>query len=328
MNSDSKKIKIIFAGRYNPEEVLAGPEKVAKRIYTGISSKTNSIFIEYFFDGLKYNVWNKLFGYEKIQNDQSLEIYRLGIFRMICFVLKFKPNLVHLLTFQRFSTIFYLLKIFSHFKISYTVHSIVAYENSSFQREITLSLKIKDKISEWVIIKYSDNYFFLSKQSIILAKQFYTIKEEKIIKIFNGVDEVFHTVFNNRQYFVKSILNVVLVSDSNRIEKGLDFFLEAIEPIKEYFNIFIIGENHSKPIKNVKFISKMKTEDFARFLIEQEVFISSSVFDSFPISVIEAMATGVIPVITKQTGVSSFIEDGHNGFLFEYGDKLSLGTEI
>jgi len=203
-------------------------------------------------------------------------------------------------------------------------HSIVTYENSFFKRKIKLTLKIKDKIAEWIIIKYSDKLFFLSKQLIDLAAKFYTFPLDKIIKISNGVDDIFNYMVSQRQYFIKKKLNVLLVADLDRFEKGLRFFFEAVRPLKNEFRFFIIGRNNSEPIENVKFVSKMKTEDFAKFLMGQDIFISSSLFDSFPISAIESMSAGVIPVLTKQTGVSSFIVDGMNGFSYEYGDMLSL----
>lgn len=328
MNPESKKIKIIFVGRYNPDEILSGPEKVAKRIYSGLRDKTNSVFVEYFYDGSKYTIWDKLFGYEENYVHLNLEIYRLGIFRIIGLIIKFRPQLVHILTFQRFTIVFFLLKIFLHFKISYTLHSIVTYENSFFKRKIKLTLKIKDKFAEWIIIKYSDKLFFLSKQLIDLAAKFYSFPMDKIIKISNGVDDIFNYMVSQRQYFIKKKLNVLLVADSDRFEKGLRFFFEAVRPLKNEFRFYIIGRNNSEPIENVKFISKMKTEDFAKFLMGQDIFISSSLFDSFPISAIESMSAGVIPVLTKQTGVSSFIVDGVNGFSYEYGDILSLQTKL
>ncbi|MBK6915083.1 MAG: hypothetical protein IPH11_15985 [Ignavibacteriales bacterium] len=50
-------MKILFLGRYEQSEILNGPEKVAKRIFTGLQDKTESVFIEYFFDGSKYSIW-------------------------------------------------------------------------------------------------------------------------------------------------------------------------------------------------------------------------------------------------------------------------------
>ena len=36
------------------------------------------------------------------------------------------------------------------------------------------------------------------------------------------------------------------------------------------------------------------------------------------------MAAGVIPIVTSETGVSRFIINGENGFVYSYGDEASF----
>ncbi len=327
MNSGSEKIKIIFAGRYNSGEILTGPEKVAKRIFSCLSNKTDSVFIEYFFDGSKYSIRKKLFGKEKIIDFQNNKIFKLGIFQILLYTIKFKPKIVHVLSFERFTLTFFILKFILRYKISYTINGIVAFENSKFRRNTIPILKIKDKIAEWCLIKFSNKLFFLSEQSINIARKYYNFVNVKIILITNGVDEIFNQVFIERQYEEKSKLNVVLVADSTRVEKGLSFFLKAIQPVQNDFIFNIVGEKTitNDPIKNYP---KMPTDEFAKFLSNQDIFISSSIYDPFPIATIEAMAAGVIPILTKETGVSRFIINGENGFIYSYGDDESLRKHL
>lgn len=327
MNSESEKIKIIFAGRYNSSEILTGPEKVAKRIYTCLSDQTNSIFIEYFFDGSKYSTWQKLFGREREIYNQNNQIFRLGFFQILFFTIQFKPKIVHILSFERFTITFFLLKFILRFKVSYTIHGVVAFENSNFRRSTNSYLQFKDKFAEWCLIKFSNKLFFLSEQSINIARKFYNVKDEKIVLTSNGIDEIFNQVFIERQYEEKSKLNVVLVAYSNRIEKGLDFFLKAIQPIQNDFIFNIIGDNYTAD-DQIKYYPKMSTAEFAEFLLSQDIFISSSYFDTFPISTLEAMAAGVIPIVTAETGVSRFIVSGENGFVYSYGDDASLRKHL
>jgi glycosyltransferase involved in cell wall biosynthesis len=46
-----------------------------------------------------------------------------------------------------------------------------------------------------------------------------------------------------------------------------------------------------------------------------DVLLLPSLHESFGLVALEAMACGVIPVITSVGGASEFINDGHNGFL-------------
>ena len=220
-----------------------------------------------------------------------------------------------------------MLKFILRYKISYTINGIVAFENSTFQKKIGKALLIKDKIVEWVIIKYSDKLFFLSKESIALANKYYRVPESKIILTSNGIDKIFNQVFIERQFKEKSKLSVVLVADSIRVEKGLDFFLKAIQPIKNDFIFSIIGENLIAD-DQIRYYHKMATDEFAEFLLSQDIFISSSYFDSFSIAAAESMASGIIPIVTRETGISRFITNGENGFIYSYGDDESLRKHL
>jgi hypothetical protein len=45
-------MKILLLGRYNPSEVLTGPEKFAKRLYHNLlEQELDCEFVEYFSDG-------------------------------------------------------------------------------------------------------------------------------------------------------------------------------------------------------------------------------------------------------------------------------------
>jgi len=230
---------------------------------------------------------------------------------------------VHILSFERFTITFFLLKFILKYKLSYTINGVVAFENSNFRRNTNSYLKFKDKIVEWCLIKFSNKLFFLSEQSVNIARKYYNIVNDKIILTTNGVDEIFNQMSIERQYKEKSKLNVVLVADSKRVEKGLDFFLKAIQPIQTDFIFSIIGENPNSD-DQIKYYPKMPTDKFAKFLLNQDIFISASIYDPFPIATIEAMAAGVIPMLTDENGVSRFIINGENGFVYSYGDDASL----
>lgn len=329
MDPESKKIKIIFAGRYNPDEILSGPEKVAKRIYSRLQDKTDSVFVEYFFDGSKYSIWKKLFGKETIIDFQNNRIFKLGIIQILLYSIRFRPKIVHILSFERFVVIFFLLKFILRYKISYTINGIVAFENSNFQKNIKRSLAIKDRIAELLIIKFSNKLFFLSEDSIILAKKYYSFPESKIILTSNGIDKVFNQIYLERNKKEKNKLNIVVVADLSRSEKGLKFLLETIQPIKNDFIFNLIGDSYiDDEDTEIKYFPKLPTDEFAKFLLNQDIFISASFYDTFSITTLEAMAAGVIPLVTKETGVSKFIVDGENGFVYDYGDMESLRKQL
>ncbi len=78
----------------------------------------------------------------------------------------------------------------------------------------------------------------------------------------------------------------------------------------------------------INVIQPMDTSELAEFYSGKDIFFSLNEYDTFSISTAEAMAAGVIPVVTNQTGVRSFIEDGANGFTVSYGDTQHLSGII
>lgn len=77
---------------------------------------------------------------------------------------------------------------------------------------------------------------------------------------------------------------------------------------KNHPNIHIIGEK-----KNV-----------ADYLALADYFILSSIYEGLPLTLLEAMSMGVIPVCTPAGGIKDVIRDGENGFLAKSFDVDGL----
>lgn len=64
-----------------------------------------------------------------------------------------------------------------------------------------------------------------------------------------------------------------------------------------------------------------------RALAEADVFFLPSRFEGLPISLLEAMASECVPLVSRVGSIDSVIESGKNGFLVEPGDsRASVGT--
>ena len=323
-------MKIIFLGRYNPSENLRGPEKVAKRLFENIScTDLDLTFIEYFFDGKEYNLFKKIFGAEKnIANGKT--IFRLGLARLFFFLLKEKPDIIHLVTFERFAFVAFIYKMFSKVKIIYTVHGIICYENNFLKENLSYYYKTKDKYFEKVVFKFSDKIIFLSGISLKFAEKYLTVDKEKVQIIPNGIDRCFYEIKRLQNKNENTPLKIVFIGDYFRKEKGLDFLINSLKNIQFSIELFIIGKTtkiydsfKSLNLK-IKFINKFEQNKYAEFLCDKDIIISSSFYDNFSISTIEAMAAGLIPIVTRETGMSELIQDGINGFIYDYGDSSAI----
>lgn len=321
---------IIYIGRYCKDEILNGPEKVAKRIFNNITAGSKSLFIEYYFDGKKHGIIKKLFGKETVETINGSDVCRMGIFPLFFTLLKLKPGIIHLITFERFAFIVYLYKIFFKTKIIYSLHGIIAHENKYF-RKISLYYNLKDKIAEKIFVRYSDILILLSGRFEKLLEENYKINNTKIRYIKNGIDKVFADAGKERKPGENNSLRIVYIADTGRKEKGFSFLKDALETLNIDIEFYIVDkkENADNLIFKNKFIKvfyaeKMMPRELAEYLTDKDVFISASSYEPFSITAVECMAAGVIPVLTKETGASESVEHGKNGFVFDYGDRGKL----
>ena len=323
-------MKILFLGRYNESSLLTGPEKVAKRIFSKCSHDFDTVFITYFFDGNRYGLITKLFGKEEIKETGNRKIYRLGIFRIMSYILKFSPDIIHIINFERFAKISFFHKRFPKTKIIYNVHGIAAFENE-VNPAATTKLKMKDLKSEIKYFKDSDRLIFLSERSVETAEKYFEFDRSKIEIIPNGIDIIFNQIGNEKKVNISSILKLVFAGDADKKEKGFDFLVSSLEKIEFPLEVFVIGNNYgfNEDIRGnirINIIEKMDTESFANFLSDKDIFISASSYEQFSLTSVEAMAAGLVTIVTEETGMSTYIENNLNGFVFKYGDSDELSA--
>ncbi len=181
-------MKIIFLGRYNTGENLTGPEKVAKRLYHNMIIKNeNTVFLTYYFkDCEDSSVFKRMFGRTELRVIPKVK--RMGIFSVILYLIKEKPQIIHVITFERFLIPIILIKIVLNSNLIFTVHGLFRIERKNLYVQQSLMSKIKDSIAEYLLINYSDKLIFLSNISLRKAKQNYNINEKKCLIIPNGLD--------------------------------------------------------------------------------------------------------------------------------------------
>ena len=59
-------------------------------------------------------------------------------------------------------------------------------------------------------------------------------------------------------------------------------------------------------------------------LHRSDVFLMPSKFEGLPLSMLEAMAAGCVPVVSDRGAIPSVVDDGHNGFLIEPGNLTQI----
>ncbi len=201
----------------------------------------------------------------------------------------------------------------THLGFSKVGRSVYPIYNSLFGRFI---LSKADKI---VIVSQAE------LEEIPLLRKY----ENKVVLIPIGID-----TSKIEEYFYRDktsdTLNLLYVG---RIEKkkGLDELIKIMTMLQnEPIRLTIVGEGPyaSKilPIvhkmQNIEFKGKVSEHELYELYANSHVFILLSEFESHSVSLTEAMAFGVIPIVTN-VGGNKYIVDNETGFLVDYPIKVS-----
>lgn len=79
----------------------------------------------------------------------------------------------------------------------------------------------------------------------------------------------------------------------------------------------------------VRFLGRVQPEAMDSVWANHEVFLQTSDFEGTSNSMLESMAQGLIPVLTRtESGVDGIVEEGRNGFLVDIGDMDAMASVV
>jgi glycosyltransferase involved in cell wall biosynthesis len=118
--------------------------------------------------------------------------------------------------------------------------------------------------------------------------------------------------------------------------------VEAVALLKKKeidFQVTIVGDGpllgeleqkvkHLGIVDNVKFMGRVDNNNLPEVLHKHDVYLSASLWDGTSLSLLEAMATGLFPIVSDIKANSSWIENGVNGFLHRVSEPVDLANCI
>ncbi|MFX1554823.1 MAG: glycosyltransferase family 4 protein [Promethearchaeota archaeon] len=179
-----------------------------------------------------------------------------------------------------------------------------------------------------------------------ILRTYYHVSEEKITIIPNGIDFQSYLRTHNKTAFKKRFNlkeNVILFVGAIRQEKGLHYLLHAIPSILKEFpqtSFVFIGKDWGFKktllqegkrigvVTSIHFLGSVKTSLLREALGCCDVFVNPSAYESFGISLLEAMASGKPTVATNVGGIPYIVRNGKTGIIVKHGDSESLATAI
>ncbi len=181
--------------------------------------------------------------------------------------------------------------------------------------------------------------------------QHYAVQENKITIIYNGVDLTRFTPENRvkwrdtvrRGLSIHKDSLVVLFVGSGFERKGLHTLINSLPLLKEqYIKVLIIGKGNrdkymAQAEKNavsdkIFFLGPQK--EIEKYYAAADVFVLPTLYDPFSNATLEAMASGLPVITTKNNGAAEIIADGQEGYVLdslfnkeELADKISLSLK-
>jgi len=196
--------------------------------------------------------------------------------------------------------------------------------------------------------RFIDRVITVSYENVRYLKNLHQIKKEKIDVVHNGVDIDQFTMANNKDErlltrknygFVQSDLVFGIVGRITE-QKGHQYAIHAVAKLRKKYpaiKVAILGdgelmESCKELVENLNIESQVSfigfQSDMQRAYRTLDALLMPSTFEALPLTLLEAMASGVPVVASNINGIPEVIEDGVNGFLVPPTDINALVNRI
>lgn len=203
---------------------------------------------------------------------------------------------------------------------------------------------IKERNRPWYIKRLLNKIFSWGKNVIVLGEEEKQILEEdfnlkNVVSLPNCIDLTEAKKFN-RNIAEKEILDILYIG---RIEpnKGIDYTFEACKTLKNNsvkFHLHFAGKEE----REGEYIQKFKEafgDNFTyhgivsgapktELLKRCDIFLLPSFYEGLPMSLLETMSFGQVPVVTPVGSVPTVVTDKVNGLLIEIKNSNSIVNAI
>lgn len=167
----------------------------------------------------------------------------------------------------------------------------------------------------------------------------YRVEPGDIVVIYNGVDtEKFSP--SNRVKYRDEIRRkqgltdhdfVVLFVGSGFERKGVEFLIKAVESISASVSALIVGKGPASKFRdmvkrqNIIFCGPQK--DIFKYYAAADVFVFPTIYEPFGNVHLEALASGLPVITTRNSGAAEIIKDGVHGFVVEEPEDITAISE-
>ncbi|MBR6165053.1 MAG: glycosyltransferase [Clostridia bacterium] len=184
---------------------------------------------------------------------------------------------------------------------------------------------------KWGLKKKKIRIAAVSEENLILMQQYFCIHDKRIVCINNGVEiEKFYQKKHNHFTFIN-----VSRQDDNKNQAAIIYAFSKIKQVHPDAKLILAGDGptHQQLIRLVKELNMESSVDLPGMVSDPEqyyavsdVYIQSSHREAMPMSVLEALASG-LPIISTDVGGLKDVIHG-NGFIIPDHDDDALSEAM
>lgn len=259
-----------------------------------------------------------------------------GLSIFIIALLVKKPKIIHIHTSSRFSffrkSFFFLISKILGKRVILHIHS----------GEFHLFYSERGKLQSRFIRKVLDS----ADKIVVLTEQWLkNIKKmtsnENISILYNPVNCAVFNINRNGKYHNHNKEKIVLFAGELCRKKGIYTIIQAIPSILTKYKkvkFILAGKGEIEKVKkickemgiqnNVCLHGFVAGEKKIKVFAEADIYILPSYNEGLPVSVLEAMASGLPIITTPVGGIPEAVKNGINGFLIEPGNSEMLADKI
>ena len=232
-----------------------------------------------------------------------------------------ESDLIHLNPFNFSELILLLLAKMLGKKCIATMHSNI---NFHFPSPVVVLEICRLILVFHVILMLSDRIVFLTGAHHENYRRYSLLKNafrKKSLIIPNAIES--HRILDHKKP-VPERLSCIFVGRFEK-RKGIFDLLTVAEQLRgEDISFLIVGYGNlqytENKWKNVQMLGRVANEDLFRHYDRCQILFFPSYTEAFGITILEAMARGLVLLISDIPGIREFVQEGRNGYLFPPGD--------
>jgi len=188
---------------------------------------------------------------------------------------------------------------------------------------------------------YSDSLFGNAKMNVAPSQFLYRIFKDagfNNLQIIPNAIELDKFPFKERSNFAPKMLWVRRFQGRYNPMMAIKV-LEALKKDYPEVELCMVGPEKDGSLQKCRayaekndlkviFTGKLKKKEWAKVSADYDIFLNSTNIDNTPISVIEAMALGLVIVSTDVGGMKDLIDDKINGILVPWKDEKSMVNAV